>query len=58
MALKKVRAELRNYFLTGLRPSQSDFADLIESSLNILEDKATDAEALISTNNDKFINNV
>jgi hypothetical protein len=46
---------LKSYFTTGKRPSQSDFTDLIESSLNIVDDKASDLVALDSSDNDKYI---
>jgi hypothetical protein len=55
MALKKFRQELRNYFLTGLRPTANNFADLIESNLNILDDKATDIDITTGTSDDKFV---
>ncbi len=55
MALKRIRQELRNYFLTGLRPTEENFAELIESNLNILEDKASEAEAQAGSDIDKFI---
>ena len=53
---RKNRADLRSYFQTGDRPTQSEFEELIESGLNILEDKATqvDIDAAISSN-DKFV---
>lgn len=55
MALKKIRQDLRNYFLTGLRPTANNFADLIESNVNILDDKATDADITLGTSDEKFV---
>lgn len=55
MALKRIRQELRNYFLTGLRPTEENFAELIESNLNILEDKATLADIETGTDIEKYV---
>lgn len=52
---KKNRADLRNYFQTGDRPTQGQFEELIESVVNITEDKATDTEITTGTSNDKFV---
>jgi len=38
MPTQKTRAQLRNLFLSGSKPTSGDFADWIESSLNALED--------------------
>lgn len=35
---KRNRETLKNYFKKGARPSEQDFADLVDSSLNILDD--------------------
>ncbi len=55
MALKKIRQDLRNYFLTGRRPNENEFANLIESNVNILDDKANDADINTGTSDDKFV---
>jgi hypothetical protein len=54
MALKN-RQELKNYFSTDLRPTENNFADLIDSNLNISNDKADNINALNPAINDKFI---
>lgn len=41
----KSRTELKVYFETGKRPTQEEFENLIDSKLNIVDDKATNAEA-------------
>ncbi|UMY66136.1 MULTISPECIES: hypothetical protein [unclassified Flavobacterium] len=55
MAIKKIRQALRNYFLTGAMPTANEFADLIESNVNILDDKATDTDINAGTSDDKFV---
>jgi hypothetical protein len=52
---KKTRLELEEYFKAGDRPTESEFAELIESSVNIVDDKATDADLSTGTSNEKFI---
>jgi hypothetical protein len=52
---QKQRSILKNYFLTGSRPTKDDFEDLVDSCVNIVDDKATDTEALNSDNNEKFL---
>jgi len=49
------RDDLKVLFSTGKRPSGDDFAQLIDKSVNIQDDKATDAEAVVSSNNEKFM---
>jgi hypothetical protein len=49
------RNTLKGYFNVGDRPTDTQFADLIDSVINIDEDKASDAEAEAGTNNTKFI---
>ncbi|PTX59473.1 hypothetical protein C8N46_10962 [Kordia periserrulae] len=51
---EKNRTELKAYFETGDRPTQDEFVDLIDSSVNKGQDKATLSEAL-TTNNTKYI---
>ncbi len=41
----KNRTELKEYFQTTFRPTQQDFENLIDSNLNIEEDKASLADA-------------
>jgi hypothetical protein len=49
------RAQLKSYFETGDRPSQSNFEDLIDSQVHITENKATDAEAQAGTVDNKYV---
>jgi hypothetical protein len=46
---------LKTFFEAGDRPTALQFADLIDSSLNFEDDKATDAQAEDSSINNKFI---
>jgi len=43
------RSELKNYFIKGRIPKEEDFQDLIDSTLNILDDdvQVTDEEGLV-----------
>lgn len=49
------RSNLQVHFQTGKRPTESNFTDLIESCVNIEEDKATNTEAQDPNNNDTFL---
>ena len=52
---EKHRSELKPNFETGKRPTEEHFFDLIDSSVNKLDDKANLTEAADETNNEKFI---
>jgi hypothetical protein len=52
---KQNRDVLKEYFKSGDRPSEGEFADLIDSGLNYIQDKATAAEAETGTNDEKFV---
>lgn len=49
------RSTLKAYFNTGDRPTESQFADLIDSSLHLEEDRATQTEVQDGGNNTKFV---
>lgn len=49
------RTSLKPKFEAAKRPTESDFFSLIDSAVNIIDDKATVAEAQNETINDKFI---
>ncbi|WP_291131748.1 hypothetical protein [Flavobacterium sp. UBA7682] len=49
------KSELKLYFEPGDRPRAIEFADLIDSSLNWEDDKATDADAENSSIDNRFI---
>ncbi|UOX32319.1 hypothetical protein LXD69_09665 [Flavobacterium sediminilitoris] len=51
----KNRGELKSYFETGKRPIQQEFEDLIDSKLNIEEDKASEADAQNAQIDNKFL---
>ncbi len=51
----KNRTELKVYFETNKRPNQTEFENLIDSNLNILEDKASNADAQNDQVDDKFL---
>ena len=51
----KNRGELKSYFETGKRPIQEEFEDLIDSKLNIEEDKASESEAQNAQIDNKFL---
>lgn len=51
----KNRGELKFYFETGKRPIQEEFEDLIDSQLNIEEDKASEADAQNDQIDDKYL---
>jgi hypothetical protein len=51
----KNRTELKVYFETNKRPNQTDFENLIDSNLNILEDKASNTDAQNDQVDDKFL---
>ena len=51
----KNRTELKVYFETGKRPTQDEFENLIDSNLNILDDKATNAEAQNDQIDNKYL---
>lgn len=50
-----IRETLKTYFQTGLRPTQANFEDLIDKTVNLLDDKANDTEAVNLTNDGKYI---
>ncbi len=52
---QKTRTILKSYFNTGDRPTEGEFVDFIDSTINLTDDKATDAEAIDPLNNSKFI---
>lgn len=52
---KKNRTELKIYFETGKRPTQEEFENLIDSSLNIQDDQASEAEAQNSQVDNKYL---
>ncbi|MDY0088731.1 MAG: hypothetical protein RBR78_00025 [Flavobacteriaceae bacterium] len=51
----KNRAELKVYFETGKRPVEEEFSDLIDSKLNILNDKASESDAQNDQVDDKYL---
>ncbi|MDP2160673.1 MAG: hypothetical protein Q8K02_09340 [Flavobacterium sp.] len=51
----KNKTELKTYFETGKRPTQEEFENFIDSTLNILDDKATEAEAQNDQIDNKFL---
>ncbi len=51
----KNRTELKVYFQTNKRPNQTEFENLIDSNLNLLEDKASNADAQNNQVDDKFL---
>lgn len=51
----KNRTELKVYFEANKRPNQTEFENLIDSNLNILEDKANNADAQNDQVDDKFL---
>lgn len=52
---KKTRLQLEDYFKTGDRPTQGEFAELIESTINIIDDKADDTLINVGTSDEKFV---
>jgi hypothetical protein len=53
---RKNRGDLRAYFQTGDRPTQSEFEELIESGVNIIDDKAIQTDIDAATPSDeKFV---
>ncbi|MCA6422824.1 MAG: hypothetical protein IM568_08420 [Flavobacterium sp.] len=51
----KNRTELKEYFETGKRPTQEEFENLIDSNLNIEEDKASLADAQNDQVDNKYL---
>jgi len=51
----KTRDELKQYFQTGNKPTQQEYADLIDNSVHKDEDKASLADIEIGTNSTKFV---
>lgn len=49
------RGNLKGYFNTNDRPTESQFAELIDSAVHLDEDKATITEIEAGTNNNKFV---
>jgi hypothetical protein len=52
---KQNRTILKTFFNTGDRPTELNFADFIDSKLNIQEDKAVQADIDAGTNDEKYI---
>ena len=48
----KSRSELKNYFQTGDKPSQAQYADLIDSFITINDDTNLDVNGVILNEND------
>ena len=51
MASNKTRTQLKAYFETGDKPSQQDFADLIESNVNLTDDTTITGDLIINDGN-------
>jgi hypothetical protein len=51
---KRTRLQLEEYFKRGDRPTQNEFAELIESNVNIVDDKATDND-IAGASDTKFV---
>ncbi|MFK8104079.1 MAG: hypothetical protein AB8G15_16215 [Saprospiraceae bacterium] len=49
------RIDLKEYFETGKKPTQGEYADLIDSTVHKSQDKASVAEAEAGTVNDKYV---
>ena len=49
------RTTLKSYFNIGDRPTEDNFSDLVDSSLNSIDDKATEAEAENDTIDSKYL---
>lgn len=49
------RTTLKSYFNIGDRPTEDNFSDLVDSSLNITDDKASDTEAENDTIDSKYL---
>ena len=49
------RTTLKGYFNTGDRPTEAQFADLIDSALNIIDDKATETQAQDQLIDNKYL---
>ncbi len=49
------KTDLKHYFETGNKPTEQEYADLIDSSVNNSEDKASLGEAQSGTNETKYI---
>lgn len=49
------RNTLKGYFNTGDKPTESEFSDLIDSSVHLTEDRSTTAEVQAGTDNTKFV---
>ncbi|MGQ3089133.1 hypothetical protein, partial [Flavobacterium sp.] len=49
------RTTLKGYFNTGDRPTESQFADLIDSALHKTEDRATPTDIQDGGDNTKFV---
>jgi hypothetical protein len=52
---QKTRTDLKAYFNTGDRPTEGEFADFIDSVVNIKNDKPSDLEIDAGTTDDKFV---
>ena len=50
-----IRDNLKAYFHAGLRPNQANFEELIDKTVNLVDDKANDSEAVDLTNDGKYI---
>ncbi|MBN8641277.1 MAG: hypothetical protein J0L86_05625 [Flavobacteriales bacterium] len=49
------RSTLKSYFNAGDRPKESEFADLIESTLNLVDDKADNSDIDSGVSDSKFV---
>ncbi len=49
------RENLKEYFKAGDRPTESEFAELIDNSVNVTDDKANQAEAAAGNNDSKYM---
>jgi hypothetical protein len=52
---KKNRPDLKGYFQTGDRPTQAQFEDFIDSKLNHIDDKASQADIENGSDDEKFV---
>lgn len=52
---KQDRVILKTYFNSGDRPSEGEFVDLIDSGLNAIEDKATQAHIDEGVNDERYV---
>jgi hypothetical protein len=50
-----IRETLKSYFQTGLRPTQANFEELIDKTVNLLDDKADATQVIDVTNDIMFV---